>query len=185
MSWFSRPYRTIGVTRRRLLGHALVPAAALLAGCGFRPMYARRRQGGEVVDELAAIRIDLIPDRIGQLLRNDLIERLTPFGEPRYPRYRLQVQLQQSSVSLAIQPDSTITRYNLHIDVSFTLTDVQTGAEVYHGRARAVGSYNAVRSDFATLSAEQDTARRTVREASEEVSTLLSVFFSRRRQAEG
>ena len=81
-----------------------------------------------MVDDLAAIRIDPVADRIGQTLRNDLIERLTPFGEPRYPRYRLSVQVQRSSQALAIQADTTITRYNLRIDVSFTLTDVETGA---------------------------------------------------------
>ncbi|MCH7930348.1 MAG: hypothetical protein IIA01_07585 [Proteobacteria bacterium] len=172
-------------SRRRVLGHALVAAAASLSGCGFRPMYARRGRSGNVVDDLAAIRIDPVADRIGQSLRNDLIERLTPFGEPRYPRYRLSVQVQRSSQPLAIQADTTITRYNLRIEVSFTLTDVETGAAIYRGSARTVGSYNAVRSDFATLSAEQDTSRRAVREASDEVRTLLSVFFSRRRQAAG
>lgn len=158
-----------------MLAHALLATA--VAACGFEPMYAPRGETNPL-DELAAIRIEPARNRIEQLLRNDLLERLTPFGEPANPRYRLAFDVRQSSDALAIQPDTTITRFNLRIDVAFTLIDAETGAALYRGRTRAVGSYNAVRSDFATLAAEQDTARRTVREASEEVRTLLAVFFT-------
>ncbi len=169
-------------SRRAVLGHALPAAAALLAGCGFEPMYGGR-YGRVTAAELAAISIDPIPETIGHFLRNDLIDRLSPTGEPERPLYRLLVQIAQSKESLAIQSDATITRFNLRLDVRFTLFDSDTGALLYQGRTRSVGSYNAVRSDFATLVAEQDTARRAAREASEEVRTLLAVYFTRRQSA--
>ena len=102
-------------------------------------------------------------------------------GEPRRPLYRLRVELARSKAPLAIQLDSTVTRFNLRLDATFTLIDAPTGQALYRDRARAIGSYNAVRSDFATLTAEQDTERRGARELSEEIRTLLSVYLSRRR----
>ena len=63
---------------------------------------------------------------------------------------------------------------------TLTLTDIATGLALMHGRARAVGSFDAVGSDFATLTAEQDSARRTVREVSEDMRAQLGAFFDRR-----
>ena len=155
-------------SRRRVLG--LGPVVALLAGCGFKPMYGGRA-GRATAAELAKIKVAPLRDRVGQIFRNNLIERLTPRGEPREPRYRLQVEITQKTVPIAIQLDTTITRYNLRLNVSFALIDTMTKRVLYRDRTRAVGSYNAVRSDFATLSAELDTARRAAREASEQVRT--------------
>jgi LPS-assembly lipoprotein len=127
---------------------------------------------------LAAITVEPIEDRIGQILRNELIDRLTPQGEPQNPRYRLHVTISESRAALAIQPDTSITRYNLKLYVEFSLLDAETGNELYRGTTVAIGSYNAVQSDFATLVAEQDSTRRAARKAGEDIHTLLSVYFS-------
>ena len=167
-------------SRRRFLRLACASTAAgLLASCGFRPLYGRRGDDPAAV-EMASIQIDLVSDRTDQNLRNDLIERLSPFGEPARPLYGLFIQTRQSSSALAIQSDSTITRYNLRIDALFVLTDRANGVVLFRGNARAVGSYDAVRSDFATLTAERDSARRTVREVAEDIRARLAAFFSRR-----
>ena len=60
------------------------------------------------------------------------------------------------------------------------LTELQGGEVLFRGNAHAVGSYDAVRSDFATLTAEQDSARRTVREVAEDIRAQISAFFARR-----
>ncbi len=168
-------------SRRQVLGRAIVPTLVVLTGCGFTPMYGGR--GRETLAEMSAIKIEPIPGRIGYFLHTDLVRRLTPRGEPRRPLYHLRVELARSKAPLAIQLDSTVTRFNLRLDATFTLIDARTDQALYRDRARAIGSYNAVRSDFATLTAEQDTERRGAREVSEEIRTLLSVYFARWRTA--
>ncbi|MFI4980620.1 MAG: hypothetical protein ACHQIO_09740, partial [Nevskiales bacterium] len=71
----ARPDRT----RRGLL--ALLPVA-LLAGCGFRPMYARQDDGrmGPAQAGLAEISVGLIPERAGQELRQALQARFERAG---------------------------------------------------------------------------------------------------------
>jgi len=170
-------------SRRRALA-SLAALAPLLAGCGFQPMYGRGA-GRKMAATMTAIEITPIPDRIGQILRNDLIDSLTPRGQPARPIYRLAITLKKSSNALAIQPDATITRFNLRLDASFTLTDVATGKIVYKDRSRAIGSYNAVKSDFATLAAERDSERRAAQSLSEEITTLLGVFLARRKADAG
>lgn len=180
MALIARSRRPITLSRRRALRLAVLSATSVvLASCGFRPLYGLRGSDPAAV-ELAAIGIGYVSDRLSQNLRNDLIERLTPFGEPARARYGLFIETSRTSSALAIQSDSTITRYNLTVNASFVLTDRVSGQKIYRGSARAVGSYDAVRSDFATLSAEQDSARRTVREVAEDIRGQLSAFFARR-----
>lgn len=156
---------------------AALATVAALAGCGFRPLY---RGHAPAAANLAAIAVDPIPERVGQLLRNALLDRLNPRGEPRRPRYRLAVTLRRTSTALAIQPDATTTRFNLRLDVRFTLTEAATGRTVYADHSRAIASFNQVRSDFATLAAEKDSDRRAAQAVSDEIATQLGVYFARR-----
>ena len=111
--------------------------------------------------------------------------RRSPAGERARPLYRLRVTISRSSSALAIQPDDSITRYNLRLTARFRLYEIATGRLLYKDATTAVGSYNAVKSDFANLSAERDTATRAARAASQEITTLLALYFSRREAAGG
>ena len=55
-------------------------ACAVVAGCGFEPLHARKT--GAAPSLLAKIRIEPITDRIGQQLHNLLLDRLNPKGRP-------------------------------------------------------------------------------------------------------
>ncbi len=173
--------RQTGWTRRGALGIVFGAVALGLGGCGFTPLYGRRNR--RAIAHLAAIKIDRIPDRLGQVLRNDLLSRLTPAGEPERPLYRLAVEITKSRAALAIQPDDSVTRFNLRLNVRFRLYEIASGRLLYKDSTSTVGSYNAVRSDFANLSAEIDTANRAALEASQEVTTLLALYFSRYKDA--
>ncbi|MDQ2801372.1 MAG: hypothetical protein M3Y41_01300, partial [Pseudomonadota bacterium] len=64
----------MSLPRRNLLKLALVPALVPLAGCGFQPVYMPTASGsaGPARRELAAVNVQIIPDRPGQLLRQAL-----------------------------------------------------------------------------------------------------------------
>lgn len=84
----SRAVSSTSWSRRGLLVGAT--AGLGLGGCGFRPLYGPIAApdggaGGEDIrTELAAIRVGLIPERFGQLLRRDLQRRFE--GTARAPR---------------------------------------------------------------------------------------------------
>jgi hypothetical protein len=131
--WSSSPTtspRRAPVTRRRqlLAALSLAPGLALLAGCGFRPLYAG--PGGEAVaEELAAIEVRAPLTRLGSFLQNQLIDDLNPAGLSTAKRYRLDVRLRRSRQALAIQLDDTITRYDLTLAAFFTLRGIGDAAE--------------------------------------------------------
>jgi LPS-assembly lipoprotein len=155
---------------------------AALTGCGWRPLYGTDSTGRAATSEMQSIAIQNIPDRIGQILRNDLRDRLTPRGVPRQPLYRLAVEVSTSKVGLAIEPDAEITRSNFRLRASFQLVDLRLRQVVLKGSAFSVGSFNLVKSDFANVVAEQDVERRTARDVSDQIAVRLAVFFNRQRQ---
>ena len=167
-------------SRRQALGLALLPATTL-AGCGFQPMYGG--PGRATLAEMGTIRVDPPRDRLGQLVRNEIIERMSPRGEPSVVRYRLSYTTRLTEVQLAIQDDDSITRFSLRLTVEVWLLEIASGKVIYRDKTRAVGGYNAVNSEFATLAARDDTTNRVARATAQEIVTLLGVFFTRRRTA--
>lgn len=158
-------------------------ALALLLGlsaCGFRPLYGEQDRGGAgTAPQLQEILVNPIADRLGQILRNDLVDRLSPTGAPDRPRYRLSVAIAAGEEGLAITKDESITRFNLRISATYVLYDAQSNAEVTRGISRTIAAYNVVQSQFATLAAEKDAENRAARELSEDIRTRLAVFFTR------
>lgn len=154
-------------------------ALAALGGCGFTPLYATQTANGPMSAALSAIRVEPIPDRLGQYVRNNLIDLLNPQGEPQAPAYRLIVRLSEDREGLAIERDTSITRYNYSLLAHYELRD-GAGHVVESGKARAIAAYNVVSSQFATLSAEKDAQMRAAREVAETIRLRLAAGFNRR-----
>jgi LPS-assembly lipoprotein len=160
---------------------AALLVCALLSACGFEPLYARRADGS-TVDHMAVTKIAVIEDRVGQQLRNVLLEELTPRGQPAQPLYVLEVKLTESISNLAIQKDDTTSRSSLELRATYVLRRIADGEALFDGLSRATTSYNVVSSNFATVSAENDARRRNARVLGEEMKIRLAAYFNRIRQ---
>lgn len=152
-----------------------------LTGCGFRPLYGERSAASVTAPELAAIQIDSIANREGQLVRNNLLDKMQPRGMAPKPLYRLTVSVGIARESLGIRTDETATRGSLTMNASYTLIDLASGSQMMSGSSRAVSSYNILDSDFATVISENDAIRRTAVDLSEEIKTRVAIFLSTRR----
>lgn len=161
------------------------PALALaLAACGFQPLYGERERGAETLAALALVRIAPIPDRLGQVIRNHLLDIVTPRGRPSEPRYRLTVKLRKTKEGLAFEQDESVTRFDVIVAADYRLAEIAGGDTIAKGTARSIASYNVVRSDFANIAAERDAELRLARELSDEIALRLSVAFGRRFERE-
>jgi len=155
---------------------ALAAAVAVLAACGFEPLYGGGRKGA-MSAEMATVRIDPINDRTGQQLRNHLLDLMNPTGQPAEPRYRLKVTLSESAGELAVRKSEIATRANLVISASFALREAESSSPVFSGTSAVTGSYNVLSSDFSTLISEQDARARVVRELAADVQARLAAYF--------
>lgn len=158
---------------------SLISALLLAASCGFQPLYATK-DGKSAPNDLAATRINIIADRTGQQLRNDLQQELTPKGASAVAqKYELQVKLNENLNQLAIAKDETTSRASLEIISTFTLANLQDGTPLFTGVSRVTMSYNITTSGFATVSAEQDARRRGVRVIAEDMKLQLAAYFNK------
>ncbi len=157
----------------------LAAAVALMSAvaCGFRPLHAP--DGGAAPEALAGVEIAHAPDRLGQVVRNHLLDRLTPRGASAAAAYRLRVSLRVSKEPLAIARDDSATRFNVFVEADYDLSSISTGETVSRGTARSVAAYNVVSSDYANAVAERDAELRAVREISDELKTRVAIFLAR------
>jgi len=151
-------------------------AALSFAGCGFQPLYGEASDAAPAV--LAEVAIARIDDRAGQMMRNQLLDKINPRGAPVSPKYILVVKLTESTDRIALRQDATATRANLRVTASYSLRRAGGGV-VFQSSSAFTGSYNVLLNDFATLSSESDARRRVVGELSEEIKNRVAMHLAR------
>jgi LPS-assembly lipoprotein len=154
----------------------LLCGVLMLAACGFRPVYDGN---GGTVRAVHSVTIAPIPDRDGQVLRNALIDRLNPRGQPDSPRYRLDVHFSESLNRLAVARDDSLVRGQIAINATFSLVALADGSVALTGRSRALNSYNVVDRQLASVVTERDARERALAEVAEDIATKLALFIDR------
>jgi LPS-assembly lipoprotein len=149
-----------------------------LGGCGFRPLYGKTVPDKNVPADFSAVAIAPIPDRVGQELRNYLLDMLTPRGRPRDPVYTLKVRLDEKINDLAIDSSGLATRANLRLDANYALVKDGSGESVVKGTSLAVSSYNLVTADFSNLTAENDARSRAALQIARQIRARLGGYFT-------
>jgi len=147
-----------------------------LSACGFKPLYEAGGSSAQMQAELAAIDVAPIHDRIGQVMRNRLLDRLNASAKQ---KYQLSIILRQSTEGYGVRPDTATTQEQLTIVASVKLTALADDTLLFEEEMRARTSYDLVLSDFATLTQREDSARRLVLELAERIHRRLALQFSR------
>jgi LPS-assembly lipoprotein len=145
-----------------------------LAGCGFHPLYAPR-SSRDWDPDLAAINVQRINDRPGQILALALRENLNPGGVSVPKRWDLQTGLRVTRTDLGIQRNATATTSEITISVIFQVFD-STGKAVYSSSSTAVGDFDQVVDAYATQVAADGARDRALREVAEEMTLRLAIF---------
>jgi LPS-assembly lipoprotein len=163
--------------RRALL--AFAGAALALSGCGWTPLYADL-EAGTASEELRAIRVDPIPERIGQRLAIALRNSLNPTGEPTPQRYRLNTTLTTYLSNLGIQSQGLATLGKLDVYATYYLVDAQSGNNLLVNTLHVANSFDLDPNQYSTIVGEDDASVRTVAELNQEIVTRLTLFMQRR-----
>jgi LPS-assembly lipoprotein len=154
--------------RRKFL--AVISVMPLLAACGFEPLHAQRG----AVAALPPIRIDPIPDRAGQILRNYLLDRMAPRGEAGAQAYTLSIRLFEPRQVLALRRDDVISRMGYSAVASYELID-GAGKRVVAGSSSYSTDYEITNSEFATLAAQQNARERVLELVADDIRNQIAV----------
>lgn len=157
--------------------------AGLATGCGFRPLY-KQTSNTNTVQDFSQISIAQPDDRPSQLLRNSLLDILTPLGQPDRPLYRLEYRMTESVSSVFVTRSEEVTRNNLQLSVSAYLRDYQTGVILTSISATSQASYNVTQADYANLVSEKNARERGLRDVAEQIRLRLGNYFDRRPEME-
>lgn len=168
--------------RLTLLSLSLL-AASSLSGCGFEPLYATS-QTSSVSQQLQGVEIGPIPDRLGQVVRNELTKGVRPSGG-RGTNYRVEVVLEPSIEGFGFRSDESITRERVRLVARYQLIDLKTGDTLYDDVVRADTSIDVVQSDFATVAAEEKATQRNAIQVSELILRRLALFFRAQEKQQG
>ena len=160
---------------------AAIVAVALsaLCGCGWVPLYADP-QSGPASAELRAIRVEPIPDRIGQRLELALRTSLNPTGEPTKERYRLQTSLRFSLSALGLVSQGTSTIGRVDLTATYRLLDSKDSAVLLTNTVHSQNTFALNPNEYSTVVGEYDAAGRSVVEINNEIVTRLTLFLQSR-----
>ena len=162
----------------RGLGAAAALALALgLAGC-FQPLYSDAAHPG-LVDDVRAIEVAPIKDRIGHYLADDLTTDLNGTGQTPPPKYRLTVKVDTGTATPTVNSLINVaTSATMTGTAEFTLNKVDGGAEVLKGKAVAAAAYDRSQQRYNDLRAARDAEIRLARALSSEISVRVAASLA-------
>lgn len=144
-------------------------------GCGFQPLYGRSQQSSPAAAELAGVRVLGIEDRLGQQLRNALIDRLTPGGEPGAPSYHLRVKVDEQIEGLTASQSGHATLARLFVNATYVLSRAEAeGGAVATGSARSMVSFRMLGPRYGSVATERDAEERAVSDLAEDIRSQLA-----------
>jgi LPS-assembly lipoprotein len=158
---------------------AALSSAAALSGCGWTPLYAEVG-AGTASEELRAIRVDPIFERIGQRLQIALRSSLNPTGEPAPEHYRLKTTLATYLNNLGIQSQGLATLGQLDVYATYYLVDSRSGNNLLVNTVHVSNSFDLNPNQYSTIVGQDDAAVRCVAELNQEIVARLTLFMQRR-----
>ena len=165
-------------------GFLTLGSAAVLAGCGFQPVYMPTASGqaGPAQRELGAINVGLMPDRPGMLLRQALQDRFEGTGNVVTRRYDLAVSFWIGGSGLGMQHDNTITRIRLTGRANWTLTAQDLAhTKITSGAAHATDAENNLDTQIFAADLENEVIQKRLAEAlADQIALQLAAFFRKR-----
>ena len=163
--------------RQTILAQLFLAVGFALSACGFQPLYGTSAVGSNVAAQLSAIEIEEQDNRLGQLIRNDLLSSFTT-GPAQPSRYRLQFTAIAGSQTLVEQSNEDTRRFSYRVNVDYRLIDERTGNELSAGKTFSQVSYDRTTSDFANVQAETNAMERAAKEIGNDIRTRLAAYFS-------
>lgn len=147
----------------------------LVASCGFQPLYVPVQETNRVA---VPLKIATIQERDGQILRNYLVDLLTPEGTPQKPLFILEVSLTDAIQNIGVNKDETTNRKNAIMTATFTLRNAQNYRTVYTHTAKAINSFSVISENyFSDITTEEYAKKEALRLLAEKISLLVITFL--------
>ncbi|NJM33805.1 MAG: hypothetical protein HC850_02830 [Rhodomicrobium sp.] len=157
----------------------MLAGISLLSACGWQPLYGPTASGAQLEDVMRTVDISIVPGRVGQRVRNELIFKTTSGGEAAdQTQYRLDIALRESILNTLVDQTGDPKSQVYQIYTQFRLIRVSDNQVVLEGSSNARAAYDKVDSVFADIRAKRDAEDRAARTIAEAIRTRLAAYFS-------
>lgn len=147
----------------------------LLTACGFRPLYSPYGCNSDIA---YPIKIATIKERNGQILRNLLVDLLTPGGESAKPQYMLEIKLTEVIKAIGVNKDETTSRKAAVLTATMILKDSKTNKILYTHSVSAINSFEVISENYYADVVAQDYAKaEALRLLAEKIRLTLSTYL--------
>ncbi len=159
-----------------------------LAACGFEPLYVEKTSGNDlwyynnkfdtdIVREMAQIKIETVTDRIGQMIKNELMDTFNPYGAPKCAKYFLKIQpVNSETVQQALRDDITATREKVKYTVDYSLWSKEDG-QLVSGRSWIYLSYDLLDNPYSTTMDKKKVEKDGAKIMANDISLRIGAYF--------
>ena len=152
-------------------------SVTFLNGCGFEPLYAPMTRAS--VQDLG-VKIDPIPDREGQLMRNALFALFQPHGLVVNPAYQLKTKISFDQADLGFRRDETASRTRITATTEFQLINLQTQKVIHKGKLKATTAYTVgpqvTSAALPLIVSEKDSKKRLVQQLATDIHRDIATY---------
>ena len=159
-----------------------------LAACGFEPLYVEKSDGDglwyynnkydtDIVQEMAQIKVEAVTDRIGQLIKNELVDIFNPYGAPKGAKYFLKLnQVGAQTTQQALREDITATREKVKYTINYELWSKETG-QLVSGDSWVFLSYDLLDNPYSTTMDKKKVERDGAKIIANDIALRIGAYF--------
>jgi len=128
-----------------------------LSSCNFQVIYKEREEGVDIsyIDELAAIRIQKIRNRVGQEFQDNLYDILNPDYVKAEPKYLLVLKINTTITPVFITQTGSSGRNNLALTITYDLKNLETAQTIASGSTSVNDNYDVSIKRYGTYVTEE------------------------------
>ena len=163
-------------------------AICTLGACGFEPLYVEKTddQSGwyynneyktDIVREMAQIKVETVTDRMGQLIKNELMDTFNPYGTPKCAKYFLKLQpIDKTVTEQALRDDITATREKVKYSVNYELWSEEKG-KLVDGNSWVFLSYDLLDNPYSTSMDKKKIEKDGAKIIANDISLRIGAYF--------
>ncbi len=148
-----------------------------LAGCGFSPLYGTAGGSGDVEAQLVSMEVAPPATRTDQLVRNALLEGIAP-SQAGGGKYLLSLRTEEKQQTSILSFDRKTPQNRYILNVSYTLSDRETGKTLTSGKTFAEVSYTKTRQPVADIQALNKAKETAARVVAQDIRTRLAAWMA-------
>lgn len=159
-----------------------------LSACGFEPLYVEKTGGddlwyynnrydADIVKEMSQIKVESVTDRIGQLIKNELIDIFNPYGAPKGAKYFLKISPAETlTIQQALRDDITATREKVKYSVTYSLWSRESG-QLVSGDTWIYLSYDLLDNPYSTTMDKKKVEKDGAKIIAHDIALRIGAYF--------